>query len=273
MSKAQSWENCDDDIKQFVLSCVDIIKLNLSDSLVGVYLHGSLAMGSYYRPKSDIDLIVVAQSNLSITLVKETNQAIARLSETRPTTGGLELSIITAEVAKKLPNPIPYALHYSPAWHKHIINDKVDYSGVKTDTDLNSHVMYIVKRGKTLYGKSINEVFGKPDWQTFIDAAMDDFNWIVKDENILETPFYGVLNICRVFQLHQENTQEPHSKDEGGEWALSNLPKEFRPIIQKALEVYRSSAAVGEEQRRRGGVEWDKERLLAFRDFAKTQIN
>ncbi|HDK44919.1 MAG TPA: nucleotidyltransferase domain-containing protein, partial [Actinobacteria bacterium] len=31
----------------------------LGDELVGVYLHGSLAMGGYYRPKSDLDLLIV----------------------------------------------------------------------------------------------------------------------------------------------------------------------------------------------------------------------
>jgi predicted nucleotidyltransferase len=30
-----------------------------------VYLHGSLAMGSFYRPKSDLDLLVVTDSAMS----------------------------------------------------------------------------------------------------------------------------------------------------------------------------------------------------------------
>lgn len=32
--------------------------------LTGIYLHGSLAMGSYYRPKSDLDLLVACSEAL-----------------------------------------------------------------------------------------------------------------------------------------------------------------------------------------------------------------
>lgn len=231
-------------------------------------MHGSLAMGSYYRPKSDIDLIVVVSEELGKDLSKELGIAIARHAEKRPTTGSVELSVITKKVAKQAPMPTPFELHYSSDWHEKILNGDVNYDSSKTDTDLGSHFMYVQQRGICLFGKPINEVFGEYDWRHFIDAVIDDFDWILEDEHILETPFYAVLNICRVLQLFNENSRTVHSKDEGGEWALKNLPTKYHPVIQKSLDVYRSENDVSEDQRRTGGLTWQNQELLSLRDYA-----
>lgn len=64
MVRAQVWPECDEDIKKFVITLVERLRGELGNRLIGIYLHGSLAMGSYYRPKSDIDLIVVVNDRL-----------------------------------------------------------------------------------------------------------------------------------------------------------------------------------------------------------------
>lgn len=272
-NKAQSWENCDADIKQFVLDLVNVLENELGDNLIGIYLHGSLAMGCYYRPKSDLDIIVVAQNRIGGEVAKQAGIAIAKQADKRPTTGNVELSIITADTAKHIPVPVPFELHYSTEWHDKALNGNIEYNSSKTDIDLLSHLMYVQQRGVVLTGKSLQEVFGEYDWQHFMDAVIDDFEWILEDEHIVETPFYGVLNICRVLQLISENSKTVHSKDEGGEWGLENLPAEFRPLIQKALDVYRSSDDVNEAERRTGGQDWNKNKLLAFRDYARKVKN
>lgn len=271
-NQPQSWQNCDDDIKQYVESLVAIIADNLSGSLVGIYLHGSLAMGGYYRPKSDIDLLVVVKEKLKVEVAKSASQAIAHYSKARPTVGDIELSVITLAVAQKPSSPMPFEFHNSSEWTDKILNDEVSYLVGGTDIDLNSHVMYVVKRGIALYGEPIQSVFGTPKWNDFMAAVVDDFEWIISDKHILETPFYGVLNICRVLQLLKENDEQPYSKDEGGLWALENLPVEYSRVIQQALDVYRSSSSISSEQRRRGGVEWNDTELLSFCEYARTQV-
>lgn len=269
MNRPQSWEDCDEDIKQFVLDTTRKLEDNLDDNLIGVYLHGSLAMGSYYRPKSDIDLIIVTNQPIGKTAAKATGIAIARQAEQRPTTGNLELSIITAKTAKEVPVPPPCELHYSSERHDQTLKGEVNYDSNKTDMDLQSHLLYVKQRGICLVGKPIDEVFGEYDWQHFMDSVIDDFDWIVEDEHILETPFYSTLNICRVLQLLSESEHIVHSKDEGGKWGLQNLPLEYKPLIKKALDVYRSSEPVDEDHRRTGGKVWDREELLSLRDYAK----
>lgn len=269
--KPQSWDNCDEDIKSFIDKLVAKLKSYLDNNLVGIYLHGSLAIGSYYRPKSDIDLLVVVHNKLKPPEREIIAKIIAEHSLSRPTVGDAELSIILTETAKHIPVPVPFEVHYSSKLYEDIMFGNIDYIQDNFDTDLQAHLTWVIQRGVCLMGKPIKETFGNIDWQIFWDGVLDDYQWIISDENILETPFYGVLNICRTLQFFEEQSQELHSKDEGGEWALKNLPREYHPIIQQALDAYRSPKQVDKLERRTNGEVWDREKLLAFRDYAKAR--
>ncbi|WP_158289451.1 aminoglycoside adenylyltransferase domain-containing protein [Paenibacillus flagellatus] len=272
MPGAQMWPDCDEDIRRFVGNVVKRLKSELQNRLTGVYLHGSLAMGSYYRPKSDIDLIAVVDGRLSADLAEKTAISVAEEASRRPTVGNVEMSAITKETAKRVPVPMPFEWHYSSSWHDRIVNREVDYREERTDPDLPSHLMYVTKRGIRLYGRPIPETFGQVEWRFLWDAVRDDLDWILQDGHIAETPFYSVLNICRVFQLTASDSRTVYSKEEGGLWGLVHLPREHHPVIRQALEVYRSSETVTEEQRRTGGREWDRDKLFAFRDYARSRL-
>ena len=265
-------ETVDEVIKNYLGEFVDSLRSLLKADLVGIYLHGSLTMGSYYKPKSDIDLIVVVESPLTPDFKKKLAKHFVHLAEERPTVGNIEVSVLTRRTASEFIHPCPFEVHYSSEWHEKILSDEADFSKNNTDPDLAAHFTYVKKRGVVLEGEAIKSVFGAVPWPFFIDSILDDFNWIVEEENILETPFYGVLNICRVMRTLSEKTENVYSKDEGGEWALQHVPVEHKPIVQKALDVYRSAESIDVSQRKQGGVSWDRERLLGFRDFAKVKV-
>ena len=270
-TKPQSWSNCDETIHKYINGLIDLFMLRLGENLVGIYLHGSLAMGSYFPPKSDIDLLIVVNQSIEADFAKELNLSIAGYAEKRPTVGSIELSVITLETAQTVPIEIPYELHYSEMWHQRILDNQVEYGKHPIDPDLPAHLMCVKKRGVCLYGKPINKFFGKVNWHNFMLAVLDDFDWIVANENICESPYYCILNICRVLQSLQENNQKILSKYEGGIWGINSLPSEYLFLIQKALAVYSSDTLVNEDERKTGGVSWDKSALLAFRDYARLE--
>jgi predicted nucleotidyltransferase len=272
MQKAQNWENCNEEIKKYILGFVELLKSNLGESLTGVYLHGSLAMGSYFPPKSDIDILAVTDKALRLFNAENLNILIANYSDKRPTTGDIEFSLITADVAKSIPSKIPYILHYSSMWHDRIINRKVVYTENQIDTDLSAHLTVVQNRGICLYGLSIDDVFGKVNWDDFKFAVLDDLNWILADENICESPYYCILNICRALQMLIDNDKRSLSKKEGGEWGLTNLPSEYRPLIKQALDIYRSDNPIDEAHRKTGGIAWDNKILLALKDYVKSEL-
>ncbi len=267
--RPQSWLTCDETVRRYITGLVDLFLSTLLDNLAGVYLHGSLATGSYFPPKSDIDLIVVVKQRIESGMAQALHLAIAQYAQASPTVGGIELSVISAKTASTAPSEMPYELHYSESWYQRILDDQVEYGTQPVDPDLQAHVRCVKKRGICLYGMPINEAFGEVKWQSFLAAIREDFDWIAEGEDILESPYYGVLNICRVLQALRENNPKERSKLEGAVWGLRNLPQEYRPLIRKALAAYASNAPIGKNERKTGGVDWDKATLLAFRDYAK----
>ena len=165
-----------------------------------------------------------------------------------------------------------YELHYSEMWHRRILDGTMVYGAEQFDPDLPAHLMCVKKRGICLYGMGIYAVFGQVSWQSFIESVLEDFNWIVDDENICESPYYGILNICRVLQILRDKDERYLSKYEGAMWGIENLPDKYIPLIKKALEIYASDKVVNESERKAGGIDWDSTDLLSFRDYAKNEV-
>ena len=183
-AKPQSWFDCDTDTHNYITGFVDLLKEKLEACLVGVYLHGSLAMGSYFPPKSDLDFIIVTYEELGAALAHALNPAIARYAETRQTIGNIECSVITLQTARTVPDKMPYELHFGES----CLNDAATYGQKKHDPDLPAHLMCVKRRGICLYGEAIDEVFGDVSWRSFLLSVIEDFNWIVDSDNICESP-------------------------------------------------------------------------------------
>ena len=268
----QSWPNCGKAVFDYVNGFVSLLRGGLADNLVGVYLHGSLAMGSYFPPKSDMDFIIVVVDKIGAYTAESLNISIARYAEARPTAGSIECSVITLDTAKNAPSPTPYELHYSDSWHRRILDRAVAYGAEQYDPDLPAHLMCVKKRGVCLYGMDISATFGDVGWRRFVEAVLYDFDEIVDGDNIIESPYYSILNICRVMQIFGENNEKYLSKYEGAMWGAAHMPHEYKPLILKALEVYASNNDIGAADMKTGGVEWDRPALLVFRDYAKNRV-
>ena len=75
-------------------------------------LHGPLAHGCYFIPKSDVDILAVMAEPVTELQAKEILQAINHLNYQRPHTGSLEPSIVLEESALMPDHPISYELHF-----------------------------------------------------------------------------------------------------------------------------------------------------------------
>lgn len=218
---------------QFVKYSKDI----LGDNLVGIYLHGSAVMGCYNNKKRDIDLLVVVNNNLSDEDKLRYMDMVVKLNaDALPK--GIELSIISKSICKPLIYPTPFELHFSISHLEWYTKNPLDYilKMHGTDKDLAAHIMIIYHRGVCLYGEEIRSVFEDVDHKVFFDSIWNDIQH--SKEEILENPVYITLNLCRVLAYKQENLIL--SKQEGGKWALDNVPRRFNNFIQQALDDYAS---------------------------------
>lgn len=215
----------------------------LGDNLTGIYLHGSAVMGCFHPLESDIDLILVVKDEVSDSVKRQFMEMVMELNGQAPKKG-LELSIVKEEVCKPFVYPTPFELHFSVAHLNWYQTNPEDYVAKMkgTDKDLAAHFTIIYHRGQVLYGKDIREVFAEVSREAYMDSIWCDIEGATED--ILESPMYIILNLCRVLGYKEEGLIL--SKKEGGEWMLGQLAADDRigeegelaKLIRDALEEY-----------------------------------
>lgn len=210
----------------------------LGEQLTGVYLHGSMAMGCFHAEKSDIDLIVVVNGDITDAQKRTFMERVVELNGRAPTKG-LEWSIVKREFCKPFVYPTPYELHFSPMhlnWFREKPEDYVKNMKGE-DRDLAAHFTVLNRYGIVLYGEAIEDVFGEVPAGDYADSIFLDVENAEKD--ILRDPVYMTLNLCRVLAFLKSGMCL--SKEEGGSWGLVNVSKEYQGLIRLALDCYQSN--------------------------------
>lgn len=206
----------------------------LKENLVGVYLHGSLAMGCFNPKKSDIDLLVIVKDKLDVATKKRIARKLVGIDRALLNEGGIELSIVLETYVTDFIYPTPFELHYSKLYRETYKVDEDYVCEGMEDPDLAAHIFVTYHRGVTLYGKPIRETFRPIDRQYYVRSIMYDLEDTVN--GIIHSPVYYVLNICRAWYFLEEGAVA--SKQEGGEWAKNKLPKTYKAIVQQCLDDY-----------------------------------
>ena len=131
----------------------------IDENLVGIYLHGSLAMGCFTE-NSDIDLLVIIEKPMSFSDYRKLINVTMDIKNTPAK--GIELSLVLKKYCFEFEYPIPFELHYS-IFHKDKYQKDDKYiCGGFTDKDLAAHFMVTQQRGICLSGTPINQVFASP---------------------------------------------------------------------------------------------------------------
>ena len=231
----------------------------LGDDLIGIYLHGSAAMGCYNENKSDIDLLVVVKEAIPYSTKHRFMDMVVELNAFAPPKG-IECSIVKRQVCDPFVYPTPFELHFSVAHLKWYKTDPFDYIAKMkgTDKDLAAHFTMIRHRGKCLFGGDIKDVFGAVRKEYYFDSIWND----IKDaeSEIMDNPTYIILNLCRVLAYKREELIL--SKQEGGQWGICNVPEKHRPLIVQALDEYLSDKS----------AQWDENCTHEFAAFMIAQI-
>jgi predicted nucleotidyltransferase len=231
----------------------------LGDDLVGVYLHGSLAMGCFNPDASDVDFLIVTNNKLTPEKRREIAKAMLRLSVHAPRKG-LEMSVITERELLDVQHPSPYEFHFSTAWLEQYRNDTFDYSRDNlVDGDLAAHLTIVKARGIVLYGQAIDALFPDIPKHYYRDSILGDAREILENLSSTgsytsdwSTPVYNILNLCRVRAFLEAGLIT--SKREGGEWALLQATPFQATIIRQALAEYTLSQK----------EEWNQQALQRF---------
>lgn len=239
----------------FLRACLDC----MGGNLVGVYLHGSAAMGCFHPARSDLDYLVVLRDEPADPVKRRFLDRVVELHRAGPAKG-IEMSAVTESVCRHFVYPTPFVLHFSAA---HLEAYQADPAGYLlrmrgADPDLAAHFAVTRQRGQVLFGTPIRDLFAPvPD-----AAYWDSIRLDIQDApaRIQAQPLYLTLNLCRALAWRREG--RILSKAEGGAWGLAHLPADFHPLLRTALADYRGETAA-----------YDSARLPQFARYMLAQLS
>lgn len=232
-----------------------------SENLVGIYVHGSLALECFSWDNSDIDFIVVVKDLPTMEQKIKYMTGILEINKIAPPKG-LEMSIVLEKNTRQFVYPTPFELHFSNAhlkWCSDSLNTYCQNMN-GTDKDLAAHFTIINKACIVLYGKSVNETFGVVPKDNYFDSIKCDIE--NADEEVTDNPIYIVLNLCRVLAYKYDGLVL--SKKGGGIWGIEHIPKEYSGIIETVLNAYINSLSIN--------VEDNKEALISLAQYVLKHI-
>ncbi len=207
----------------------------LGGKLVGIYEHGSLSFGCFNWNVSDIDFLVVTDTEPAPDEKLELIRILLDKEKEAPDKG-FEMSVVLRKDLSPFVYPTPYQLHFSNAHAEACKKDLAEYCRRMNgfDRDLAAHCTVILEAGRKVMGADIGEVFGKVPRSAYLDSIWADVEEAESDA--AENPVYVILNLCRVLAAAEEGLVL--SKEGGGRWGAERMDGSRKKIIEEALRAY-----------------------------------
>ncbi|WP_195849184.1 aminoglycoside adenylyltransferase domain-containing protein [Arsenicicoccus cauae] len=209
------------------------LREQLGDDLVGVYVHGSAALGGFVRGRSDLDVLAVVSEGEGEGQPHERDWAAvgAAVSTVGDEWTPLELSVIRRSLAESPHEPWDFAVHVTASDgaqpDSRVVLDRGD-----GDPDLLLHLAVVRAAGIALHGPAPAELVGAIDRDEVLAQLVDELRWGVDNAD----EGYAVLNACRALRFAE--TGELVSKVDGAEWLLEQRP-EHEVVVRRALDAQR----------------------------------
>jgi hypothetical protein len=231
------WHNCPTAVREQVDGVVSTLSNYLAERLVGIYLHGSLAMGCFNPKHSDLDLLVITTDRLPLSLKRQIIEYLLACSQ-QPQP--IEISVLAQAQLQPWRYPTPFDLHYSEMWRAAYTRDLASSHAwdetEHSDPDLAAHITIINQRGTCLAGAPIAAIFPAVPSAAYHASIAGDIHDVL--DTIAANPVYAILNCCRTYAYLRDG--HIFSKAEGGAWAINVLPADLRPTVASALAAYRA---------------------------------
>jgi predicted nucleotidyltransferase len=242
--RAYTWTTCSKVIQAEVFTLQTELRRLLGQNLSGIYLHGSLALGSFHPTRGDIDVVVVTGQGMDLETKRTTIACLLRISK-MPCP--LDVNFVVELDLFPFQHPLPCDVRYRETLRETYQENLRDGSwkhwndGIHYDPDLTAALMVLHQCGVCLDGKPIAEAFPLVPELDFRAAIVNSV--LEAQKHPLQDLISFVLNACRVLAYLHESTIL--NKDAGGMWGLAHLPPQYHPLIYQALALYQ-----GERPRR-----------------------
>src|SRR5207248_3305210 len=140
------WSEAPAVVRTQLASLVDGLRSALGERALGVYVHGSLALGSFSPARSDLDVLAVVDEALDTDAKLLVADLLLRVScAPYP----IELHVLTRAQLRTWRHPSPFELHYGEGHREGFALDPLDRLATMsaTDADLAAHLTVARKAG------------------------------------------------------------------------------------------------------------------------------
>ncbi|WP_179215715.1 aminoglycoside adenylyltransferase domain-containing protein [Paenibacillus sp. MY03] len=262
--KEYQWQNCPPNVRRQAELITNYLHDYLGSALVGVYIHGSIALGSFLPARSDLDLLIVVDRML--TAKERFKLMIAFLSLHRQPVH-VEASIVRKSDMDNWTFPTPYEFHFSEHWRKRFeaMEAREDdsfwqFEDKATDSDLACHVKLARQAGIALYGPEPCDILPEVPHDDFWQSIRADADYYAKHSGDLENA--GILSLLRIWAYKELG--EILSKTDACRWAEGALPEELRHIAVNAMNEYAMNVVP---------ARYNQSELLAFKTYLLNRID
>ncbi len=222
-------------VRRTLDACADACRALLGSAFVGAYVHGSLANGDYHEARSDVDFLVVSHEDVAHEVRRAVGAAFREADDDLPGRG-LEASLTPLSSTRGERIPPRFYAHYSRT--RSVVPTTEDGD---VDGDLILHFATARACGIMIDGPRVQDVFAPVRFRDFVASLIDDFTWMMSDEQLARDPVYAILNACRLLVVASTRKVEVLSKIDGAKRALSLIDAHHRPLIQSTLKTYLAS--------------------------------
>ncbi len=240
MSNLIGFRDLPNEILNQINKVVNIWKKHLGDELIGVYLHGSIALDAFNPDSGDIDILVVVKDSIDIPVKLEIARDIIEIDK-KPCP--LEMSAVKLSDARNWKTPGNCVFHYSDFWTEKYVerfsNPDADVYVVDhefPDADVTSYIKLLKQCGIVLYGREIQKVFADisdEDFWVAISADIDDYDFHDYDARYFSS---NVLILGRILSFKKE--RRILSKYDGGIWMIDHVPEDLKYLPKLAMKIW-----------------------------------
>lgn len=252
----------DDKILTQINDCLELLKHVLGNDLLGVYVYGSLLMGRLQK-FSDIDIFAVSKRETTKKEKGQLAQALLKISgiytvskELKP----IELTIVVKSQINPWQYPPTFDFLYGDWMRKKFEEGVIEPWPTKVLPNLALVITQLLLSNKILLGPSPHTLLDPVPYKDFlhastkeIDSLLGDIDWDTR--NVL-------LTLARIWSTVETDTIR--SKKDAASWTIDKLPKEYKPLLEKAMSIL-----LGEENENWEDV---KELIKPSADFMIEQI-
>ena len=240
MGNLLGYKDLPQEIVNQINSVVAIWKKHVGEDLIGVYLHGSIALHAFRPESGDIDLLIVVKDSIETERKLEIARDIIEIDgKPRP----LEMSAIKQTDAMNWKTPGNCVFHYSDFWTAKYMErfENPDFEVYVADhefpdADVTSYIRLLTQCGIVLYGRKIEEVFADvsdEDFWSAISADVDEYDFHAYNARYFAS---NVLILGRILSFKKE--KRILSKYEGGLWMRKNVPENLQYLPELAMKIW-----------------------------------